>query len=53
MNGKAERFIQTLLREWAYATAYADSRTRRRELRPWLRYYNRERPHASLVYGTP
>lgn len=52
-NGKAERFIQTLLREWAYATAYPDSRTRRRELRPWLRYYNRERPHAGLAYGTP
>ena len=52
-NGKAERFIQTLLREWAYATAYEDSRTRRQALRPWLRYYNRERPHAGLAYGTP
>jgi transposase InsO family protein len=52
-NGKAERFIQTLLREWAYATAYDDSRSRRQALRPWLRYYNRERPHASLAYGTP
>ena len=52
-NGKAERFIQTLLREWAYATAYDDSHARRRALRPWLQYYNRERPHASLAYGTP
>lgn len=52
-NGKAERFIQTLLREWAYGTPYDDSRARRRALRPWLRYYNRERPHASLAYGTP
>ena len=52
-NGKAERFIQTLLREWAYATAYEDSRARRQALRPWLRYYNRERPHASLAYGAP
>ena len=52
-NGKAERFIQTLLREWAYATAYDDSRARRQALRPWLRYYNRERPHASLNYVAP
>jgi transposase InsO family protein len=52
-NGKAERFIQTLLREWAYATAYDDSHARRQALRPWLRYYNRERPHASLDYLAP
>jgi transposase InsO family protein len=52
-NGKAERFIQTPLREWAYATAYDDSRSRPQALRPWLRHYNRERPHASLAYGTP
>jgi transposase len=37
-NGKAERFIQTLLREWAYAAAFPDSRTRRQARRPWLRY---------------
>jgi transposase InsO family protein len=43
-NGKAERFIQTLLREWAYAESYASSRERRQQLRPYLRYYNRQRP---------
>ena len=52
-NGKAERFIQTLLREWAYATPYATSQERRRALQPWVRYYNRARPHASLGYQPP
>ena len=47
-NGKAERFIQTLLREWAYVRAYASSQHRRRALRPWLRRYNHRRPHGSL-----
>ena len=47
-NGKAERFIQTLLREWAYAQPYAKSRRRTAALRPWLRYYNEHRPHGSL-----
>jgi len=52
-NGKAERFIQTLLREWAYATPYSSSARRTRALRPWLRYYNGQRPHASLGYQPP
>ena len=52
-NGKAERFIRTLLREWAYAASYETSQTRRKALRPWLRYYNRARPHASLDYRAP
>jgi len=52
-NGKAERFIQTLLREWAYVQPYATSAKRARVLRPWLAYYNRERPHASLGYRSP
>jgi transposase InsO family protein len=52
-NGKAERFIQTLLREWAYARPYSSSWRRTRALRPWLRYYNAERPHASLTYQSP
>ncbi len=52
-NGKAERFIQTLLREWAYVQPYQTSRHRRRALRPWLRYYNHDRPHASLHYEPP
>jgi transposase InsO family protein len=47
-NGKAERFIQTLLREWAYAAPYAASGARARALPPWLRYYNERRPHSSL-----
>lgn len=52
-NGKAERFIQTLLREWAYVTPYASSRERRATLRPYVRFYNRQRPHASLDYQAP
>lgn len=52
-NGKAERFIQTLLREWAYVQPYPTSQDRRRALRPWVRYYNRQRPHASLDYQSP
>ena len=52
-NGKAERFIQTLLREWAYAKPYLTSARRRRALRPWLRYYNQRRPHAALRDRAP
>jgi len=47
-NGKAERFIQTALREWAYATAFDTSEQRRAELPRWLHRYNWHRPHASL-----
>jgi transposase InsO family protein len=52
-NGKAERFIQTLLREWAYGRAYTSSRARTAGLKPWVTFYNRHRPHASLSYATP
>jgi transposase InsO family protein len=52
-NGKAERFIQTLLREWAYALPYRSSATRAADLPRWLRHYNHERPHASLARQTP
>jgi len=52
-NGKAERFIQTLIRHWAYAVPYASSWRRTRALRPYLRYYNLERPHAALAYQPP
>jgi transposase InsO family protein len=52
-NSKAERFIQTLLREWAYVQPYDTSGRRRRALKPWLQYYNHERPHASLNYESP
>ena len=52
-NGKAERFIQTMLREWAYAAVYRDSGHRSRALGPWLRYYNERRPHGALGHKTP
>ena len=52
-NGKAERFIQTLLREWAYAVPYAHSWRRTRALRPWLCNYNTSRPHTALGYLPP
>jgi transposase InsO family protein len=52
-NGKAERFIQTLLREWAYVTTYPSSWRRTRALRPWLRSYNTARPHTALGYHPP
>ena len=47
-NGKAERFIQLLLRSWAYGFAYPTSAHRARALPGWLRWYNRRRPHGSL-----
>lgn len=52
-NGKAERFIQTLLKEWAYARSYRNSRARTRALRPWIEYYNRVRPHHGIGRLTP
>jgi transposase InsO family protein len=52
-NGKAERFIQTILREWAYAKCYRSSRQRTQALAPWLAYYNRERPHGGIGYEPP
>jgi transposase InsO family protein len=51
-NGKAERFIQTLLREWAYVRPYPTSGKRRGALPGWLRHYNFHRPHGSL-HGLP
>jgi transposase InsO family protein len=52
-NGKAERFIQSMLREWAYGRLYQSSAARGRDLPRWLRFYNEERPHASLSYLPP
>jgi transposase InsO family protein len=52
-NGKAERFIQTALREWAYATAYDTSEQRAHHLPIWLHRYNWHRPHGSLKANTP
>ena len=47
-NGKAERFIQTALREWAYAKAYHTSQQRALELPYWIHRYNWHRPHGSI-----
>ena len=52
-NGKAERFIQTLLRGWAYRRAYPTSVQRTLKLGKFLSYYNHRRPHASLGRQTP
>ena len=52
-NGKAERFIQTALREWAYAKYWQDSGERNQHLQPWNAYYNFARPHGSLAYKPP
>lgn len=52
-NGKAERFIQSMLREWAYGRLYRSSAERGRDLLRWLRFYNEDRPHASLNYLAP
>src|SRR5258705_3213887 len=52
-NGKAERFIQTSLREWAYARTYPNSLVRAAHLNPWLHRYNWHRPHHSLHLQPP
>ncbi len=52
-NGKAERFIQTTLREWAYVRSYANDRERAKAWLPWLHHYNWHRPHSSLGYKPP
>jgi transposase InsO family protein len=52
-NGKAERFIQTALREWAYAKAYQHSNDRRADLPVWLHRYNWHRPHAGIGAKPP
>jgi transposase InsO family protein len=52
-NGKAERFIQTSLREWAYLQAFESSTARSQAMRPWLHAYNTERPHAALAGKSP
>lgn len=52
-NGKAERFIQTALREWAYALTYQNSLERQQQLENWLHEYNLHRPHASLKLNSP
>lgn len=52
-NGKAERFIQTALREWAYAEHWSSSEQRDARLQPWADFYNHQRPHGSLDYKPP
>ena len=52
-NGKAERLVQTSLREWAYARSYTDSTQRANAFQGWLHHYNWHRPHASLGYMPP
>ena len=52
-NGKAERLVQTCLREWAYARSYANSEQRAGALPGWLHHYNWHRLHASLGYKPP
>jgi transposase InsO family protein len=52
-NGKAERFIQTALREWVYACTYLNSLERNAQLHPWLHHYNWHRPHGSLNHASP
>lgn len=52
-NGKAERFIQTLLREWAYAYRYPSSDVRTAELQPWMQHYNFSRPHSAVSHKPP
>jgi transposase InsO family protein len=47
-NGKAERFIQTLKRRWAYQHAYRTSAMRKASLQPWVTHYNHERPHRAI-----
>jgi transposase InsO family protein len=52
-NGKAERFIQTLLNEWAYGRIYGSSIERTEQLDRWLDHYNFRRPHGSLGHRAP
>lgn len=52
-NGKAERLVQTLLREWAYRRAYSSSAQRTMALKPYVHHYNHHRPHGSLGHLPP
>ena len=52
-NGKAERFIQTLLGEGAYALIYPNSSARASELAPWMCHYNFRRPHSTTSHRSP
>ncbi len=52
-NGKAERFIRTLLNDWAYAAIYASSQQRSQALDTWLWHYNHRRRHSALGHQPP
>ena len=52
-NGKAERFIQTALKEWAYARTFQNSDQREKQHAPWIHQYNFHRPHRSLERSSP
>jgi transposase InsO family protein len=52
-NGKAERFIQTLINKWAYGAIYGSSNERTAALPGWLTHYNYTRPHGSLSHKPP
>ena len=52
-NGKAERFIQTLKRRWAYRYVFRTSAIRADSLRPWVTHYNHQRPHRALGKQAP
>ncbi len=52
-NGKAERFIQTSIQEWAYNQPYESSAEREVNLKPWTDYYNYQRPHTALKRNPP
>lgn len=52
-NGKAERFIQSLIREWAYARLYQNSADRLSHLALWTHQYNWHRPHGGIIHSTP
>jgi len=52
-NGKAERFIQTMLGEWAYGPIWGSSAERIAALEPWLNHYNFSRPHGALSHDLP
>ena len=52
-NGKVERFVQTSLREWAYAKPYRSSASREAALQPFIHRYNWHRPHSALAHQPP
>ncbi|WP_353743133.1 integrase core domain-containing protein [Dethiosulfatarculus sandiegensis] len=52
-NRKAERFIQTSVKEWAYSQAHENSEERTEHLKPWTDFYNQQRPHSALNRKPP